>query len=221
LQNSHKNTLKSSPSKPSKRLQEKMRTFSVRAVIFSTDSLAVIGLSSLFAKHRVELVATCTYDQAGFDLVVQEKPNLVIFVTNTHHPNFGYLESIKLINPTPVTLLIVSDEDRSFKDSSVYCDHICLSENFQSNDLTHLLREIGPQQHVSIRRFQGPPPKLTPSQTKVLELLSEGRKTPEIVNILKISRQAVDAQIKKLHQIFDSEDLHILVVLALRSGLVS
>jgi DNA-binding NarL/FixJ family response regulator len=211
--------IESLPDKDRKRLQKKMDKFAVRAMIFSEDSLVKIGLLSLFDKYGVTLIGICTYDQSGFEMVAQSKPDLVIFVTNVSHPSPSYLHSIKSISSPPAILVIVSNNNEVPQDTS-NCDLICRSQSFQPEDLVGLLRQIVLRNYVTISRLPGSPPNLTSSQTRVLQLLSEGKKTKEVSEVLDISRQAVDSQVKKLHQSFGSEDLHELVVLALRSGLV-
>jgi DNA-binding NarL/FixJ family response regulator len=215
-----KSKLKSLPRGFYERLHEKMPKIKINAIVFSTNSLATTALTILFEKHGVNLIEIAAYNKGGLQLVYEEKPDLVVFVTSSHQPNAEYLNSIRSVEPTPRILLIVADCARKLENESQYCDCVCLAETFQPEDLTRLLDEIQPQKYVTIRRISGSPPALTPRQTDVLRLIADGIKVGAIPGLLGISRQAADVHVKKLHQILGTEDLQELAVLGLRCGLV-
>lgn len=220
-----------------------MPKIKINAIVFSINSLATTALTILFEKHGVNLIGIAGYNKGGLQLVYEQKPDLVVFVTSSDRPNAEYLNSIRSVQPTPRILLIVADCARKLEDKSQYCvgvgkasafaeaslfaerllqkeDCVCLAETFQPEDLTRLLDEIQPQKYVTIRRISGSPPELTPRQTDVLRLIADGIKVGAIPGLLGISRQAADVHVKKLHQILGTEDLQELAVLGLRCGLV-
>lgn len=223
-----KSKLKSLPRGFYERLHEKMPKIKINAIVFSTNSLATTALTILFEKHDVNLIEIADYSKGGLQLVYEQKPDLVVFVTSSHQPNAEYLDSVRSVQPAPRILLIVADCARKLENDSQYCvgeaslkeDCVCLAETFQPEDLTRLLDEIQPQKYVTIRRISGSPPELTPRQTDVLRLIADGIKVGAIPGLLGISRQAADVHVKKLHQILGTEDLQELAVLGLRCGLV-
>ncbi len=212
-----------------------MPKIKINAIVFSTNSLATTALTILFEKHDVNLMEIAAYNKGGLQLVYEQKPDLVVFVTSSHQPNAEYLNSVRSVEPAPRILLIVDDYARKLENAQ-YCigvgeasanaeaslieDCVCLAETFQPEDLTRLLDEIQPQKYVTIRRMSGSPPALTPRQTDVLRLIADGIKVGAIPGLLGISRQAADVHVKKLHQILGTEDLQDLAVLGLRCGLV-
>ena len=76
-----KSKLKSLPRGFYERLHEKMPKIKINAIVFSINSLATTALTILFEKHGVNLIGIAGYNKGGLQLVYEQKPDLVVFVT--------------------------------------------------------------------------------------------------------------------------------------------
>lgn len=220
LKNLDKKALQSIPGAFYKSLWSGMLKSRTRVTIASEVEIVTLGLVKWFESKDVDINISTNFSKSEFRKILETPANLLILVVNDTKISKEAFKSMRLIESSPLILLIVKEGIAKYRYLCLEYESICLIEDLNESILQTFFDKIIQQKLGTIYLSKGEPPNLTETQLETLQLLVSGVDSTQIYTALGLSQQTAHARIKKLYDIFGVKSPTQLIIAGIRSGLV-
>ena len=212
----------------------------IRILVVDDHTLVREGLATLLdSENDIEVVGQCGTGREAINLTKKLNPDVVLL--DFKLPDMDGLEITEQIagsetNARVLILTMYANEEYVLRALRAGAAGYLLKDagpvelELAINAATHNKTYLSPaiSKHVAeyVRQESGetvssPLERLTPRQREILQLIAEGRTTPEIAQLLEVSVKTVDTHRTQLMDRLDIHDIAGLVRYAIRVGLIT